>query len=149
MRIVEIVATRTVLVISSLGLAAALAAWATQPEPVAPARQPVRPMRGCAKAVPRVAPPVAPPVVAPTERTQVEVVQALRADLARCGEGAVDGSLSIYIDRDGVVRDMKLSGLLGTRPEAMTACVKAVVLPTRFPASETNTAVEMLLRSNE
>ncbi|HVK88838.1 MAG TPA: hypothetical protein VM513_32180 [Kofleriaceae bacterium] len=148
MRIVEIVATRTVLVISSLGLAAALAAWATQPEPVAPARQPVRPMRGCVKAAPRVAP-AAQPVTAPSERTQVEVVQALRADLARCGEGAVDGSLSIYIDRDGVVRDMKLSGLLGTRPEAMTACVKAVVLPTRFPASETNTAVEMLLRSNE
>lgn len=145
MRIVETVAVRTVLVISSLGLAAALAAWATQPEPVARVRQPVRPMRGCVKS----APTVAPPSVAPTTRTQVEVVQALRADLARCGEGAVDGSLSIYIDGDGTVRDVKLSGLLGARPEAMAACVKALVRPTRFPASDTDTAVEMLLRSKE
>lgn len=141
MRLAETVGSRTLIILSSLGLAGAIAVWLAQPAPAERARgADLRPMRGCMQ---RRTPPVVKPP--PTARTHSEQIHALRQDLARCVEGGVDATLVIATRRDGTVREVKLDGNLGPRPEALRACMNAVVKPVQFPASETELRVEMLL----
>jgi hypothetical protein len=136
------------IVISALGLAGAIAAMLLAPEPVVAQRMPLRPMRGCANHAPRLAPPVVAQQPAPA-RTHSEQVHALRQELARCVDGGVEATLAIVTRRDGTIRDLKLEGNLGARPEAFRACMNAVVKPVVFPPSETELRVEMLLSSKD
>ncbi|MDX2093166.1 MAG: hypothetical protein SFX73_35310 [Kofleriaceae bacterium] len=151
MRIAETAVSRTLIVISSLGLAGAIAAMLLAPSPEPEVRVPhgpLRPMRGCAYQQPRVAPPVAPPVEQTVARTHSELVHALRPELERCVEGGVEATLAFVTRRDGSVGEVKLEGNLGPRPEALVACMNAVVKPVMFPPSETELRVEMLLSND-
>lgn len=149
MRIAETAGSRTLIVISTLGLAGAIAAMLLAETPEPEVRMPLRPMRGCVHQAPKA--PVVPqaPRVALAPKTHSEQVHALRQDLARCVDGGVEATLVIVTQRDGTVRDFKLEGHLGSRPEALVSCMNAVVKPVVFPPSETELRVEMLLSSKD
>jgi hypothetical protein len=142
MRIAETAGSRTLLVISALGLAGAVVAAATAPS--APALRPrLVPMHGCEKGPARVAPPVQAEPVSLSGQLQL-----VRNDLSRCVEGYVHATLGLRLDRDGQVLALELQGNLGPRPDALRSCVTAIVKSAQFPASETEMRVEMLFTSN-
>lgn len=144
MRIAETAGSRTLLVISSLGLVVAAVAAAIAPSAPGPApRARSLPMQGCVKAP-------APARVEPAPRapTLAGELQLLRNDLTRCVEGFVDATIALQLHRDGRVLALELEGNLGPRPDALRSCVTTVVHAARFPASETEMRVEMLFKQN-
>jgi hypothetical protein len=144
MSLAETAGSRTLLVLSALGLAGAVVAAAVAPSAPAPAPRPrLLPMHGCAKAPA----PVAPPVQAEPASLSGQL-QIVRDDLSRCVVGFVDATLALRLDRDGHVLALELYRNLGARPDALRSCVTAIVKSAQFPASETEMRVEMLFASN-